>query len=761
MGASILSRFIDRLISLRFLLLLVCIVITAVAFKPSLQLDFDRTIESMFQPDDPRYKNYEEDKDLYGSLETSAVAYEDPNLLTIEGLKSLEQFAADLKDVEGVQSVFSLADARRPSALMETRSLPEQLEAGDVTTEKLREELLSTKLYRGRFLSDDGQTTVLLVNLAPVEKDNPAERRNAIPEIRRISSEHNPPAVVAGGPVLVDDVFRHLEEDGRTLGIASSLILMLVIAILFRNLRWIVLPLAVVHVTLVWTKAFLVISNIQMSMVSSPLVALVTVIGVATVVHITIRFREERDQHPPVEALRQTFLHVLPAIFWTCMTTAAGFGALLASSVVPVQSFGTMMAIGSAFVLLAAVGLTPGVVMIGRVWMDPARPPGEEKVAGVLRRMIGGVERHPWLVAAAGIGMVGLTSLGIFRLQVATDFNENFRESSPIVESYQFLADRIDVVGTIDVLVNVPDADSPEFNEALIQLEALQKELEKEPGVKDTLSMVQLADFVADSLGPLGAILPRNKLLDQLANFPDVGGLVAGFWNRKENNARILLQIGEVKGADAKRHLVENIERISQEHFPATETAPAARAAGVYILLTYVVESFLADQWVTFGLAIVLIYLMMTVAFRSWKLGFVALLPNIAPILIVIGTMGWVGLKINIATAMLGSISMGLAVDFSIHYLYRFQHERRSGKNFYDCLRDAHGSVGLAMVLANLALVAGFTALVVSSFVPTVHFGILVSVAMLGGLTSNLIVLPLMLRVVYRSESRQAAAADA
>jgi predicted RND superfamily exporter protein len=140
---------------------------------------------------------------------------------------------------------------------------------------------------------------------------------------------------------------------------------------------------------------------------------------------------------------------------------------------------------------------------------------------------------------------------------------------------------------------------------------------------------------------------------------------------------------------------------------------------------------------------------MLMLAFRDWRLGLIALIPNATPILIVVGVMGWAGLKVNVATAMLASVSMGLAVDFSIHYLYRFQHELRSGKSFHDAVRDAHGSVGLAMVLANIALIAGFSTLVISAFIPTVHFGLLVSVAMLGGLVGNLISLPILLRLLY------------
>jgi predicted RND superfamily exporter protein len=222
---------------------------------------------------------------------------------------------------------------------------------------------------------------------------------------------------------------------------------------------------------------------------------------------------------------------------------------------------------------------------------------------------------------------------------------------------------------------------------------------------------------------------------------PDI---VASFWNADRRVMRIIVQAGEVRGAQEKLRFVEAIEARARERFPT------ARVAGVSILLTYLVKSLLADQWITFGLAVAAIVLTLMLAFRDWRLGLIALIPNAAPILIVVGVMGWAGLKLNVATAMLASVSMGLAVDFSIHYLYRFQHELRGGKSFQEAIRDAHGSVGLAMVLANIALVAGFSTLVISAFIPTVHFGLLVSVAMLGGLAGNLIALPLLLRIVCR-----------
>lgn len=748
-----LASVADWLIRLRVPLLLLSLAAAAVAYGPSQRLAFDRSVVGLFHEDDPRLVHYLEDKQVFGGAETSLVAYTDPDLLTAEGLERIERFDAELREVPGVEAVLSLAAARLPGAPFSPKSLRDHLVTKSVGVDELRSALLSSNLYRGRLLGPDGETAVFLVSLEPSGPDTPP-RAETIDRIRALCESHNPPAVLAGGAVLIEEVFEQLENDGQTLGLASSLVLAVVILLLFRNLRWILLPLAVVQLAILWTKALLVAGGGQLSMVSSPLVALVTVIGVVTVVHVAIRFREERDGRPPREALQKTMVHVGPAIFWTCLTTAAGFASLLASRIVPVGEFGTMMALGSLLVFVAVVGLLPGGVLIGRVHTDPARAPGEAKVAAGLNKIIDLVERYPGRVATIGLALLLLTVAGIFRLEVATDFDENFRQSSRIVQSYRFISDRLGTISMYDVLIDAPPpTKQEEFNEFLGKLRKLQREIDEFPDVTGTMAVVDILDFAMSTkkdraapmesmaAGVLERLNPAQRVLSVQALQPSVVGT---FWNSEYNVARIIVQTGQIRGAKPKRDLIEAIESLAQQRFPG------ARMAGVEILLTYSVQSLLADQWITFGLAVAAILVMMTIAFRDWRLGLLAMVPNAAPILIVVGVMGWAGLKVNMATAMLASVSMGLTVDFSIHYLYRYRRERAAGKPVGTALRDAHGSVGLAMVLANIALIAGFSTLTLSNFVPTVHFGILVSVAMLGGLLGNLTTLPLLLRLIDR-----------
>ncbi len=175
------------------------------------------------------------------------------------------------------------------------------------------------------------------------------------------------------------------------------------------------------------------------------------------------------------------------------------------------------------------------------------------------------------------------------------------------------------------------------------------------------------------------------------------------------------------------------------------------------MLLADLIHSLLQDQWRTFFVAVIGIGLLMTIAFRDPRLALIALLPNALPILMVLGGMGWIGaafwpeLKINMGTAMIAAVSMGLSIDSSIHYITSFQRERRAGRAVAEALQNVQQTVGQAMVLSTIALMVGFLVLATSHFIPTVYFGALVSLAMLGGLLGNLVLLPLLLGILFRS----------
>jgi predicted RND superfamily exporter protein len=210
---------------------------------------------------------------------------------------------------------------------------------------------------------------------------------------------------------------------------------------------------------------------------------------------------------------------------------------------------------------------------------------------------------------------------------------------------------------------------------------------------------------------------------------------------------RVMLRAPERLEAESKAALIAQVDREARAAFPEAETT------GYYVLLTALIQSVLADQWKTFGVATAAVWLMISAALRSWKLGLVAMIPNILPVLALFGAMGWLGLRINMGAAMIAAVSVGLSVDGSIHYLMDYQRRRAAGLAPAVALQQVQSAVGRAATFATLALVVGFSTLAASDFVPTIYFGVLVSLSMVGGLAGNLVALPLVLRALDGSSA--------
>jgi predicted RND superfamily exporter protein len=738
---------VRQIIRFRVLLFGVCLVATALLYPISRQIQFDQSTRSMFDADNPRLVTYERAVAQFGGDATCLAGYSDPELLTAEGLARLESFTERIKRVPGVESATSLADLPRPTAPFQNRKLADWFSSG-VSADELRKEILQTDLYVDQFVGRDGRTAAVLITL-----DRSAMASGAIEatleQLRSIAEQNPQPARLVGAPVMISDTYRLLAEDSWVLTTISNLAMLGVIFFLFRSIRWVVLPLAIVQVTLVWTRALMALTDVQLSVIGSMTTALVTVIGIATTIHIAVRYREESERAGEgADALERALVRVAPAVIWTCATTSAGFASLAVSRVAPVRDFAFVMAFASLFVGLASLLLVPGGALIGRLRSAPQETPGEDSLASGLGRGVSFVVRHSIITSAAVLAGLTVAAVGFQWLTVETDFTNNFRQSSPILAGYRFVERRLGGAGVVELAFDAPEPLTPEFLEKVRLCERRLREL---PGVT---KVIGLSDFLElfDRAAPIGSgalasLLPQSQTLQmklRLLRFfkPEV---LRGVWNEGRGRMRLVLRVREQQTMAAKRRLVESIEDVARRTLGAE-----ADVTGLYVLLVFLIDRLLADQWLTFGVSATAILLMATAAFRSFRFGLVAFLPNVVPMVVVLGTMGWLALPVNVATAMIGAISMGLVVDFGIHYLNRFRQERAAGADFYQALARTHRSTGKAMVFANVALTLGFSVLVFSNFVPTIHFGLLVSVAIVGGLVGNLLLLPILLRLTLR-----------
>ena len=774
--APLLSFFIETLIRFRLIILPGVLIATALVWPIADRLEFDQSVKSLYADDDPHLEAYRQSGRHFGGDEFAIIAWHEEGLF-VENTnsisdRSLNRIEAVANEIAGVPGLFpgSIQHAGSAERLKDTLTLLGVSSARDRVTE----------MIRGALIGADRETTAVVVRLKP-ESESEVARGETIARIRRIAAAHDPPAFVVGEPVQVHDMFRYVEEDGRILFRFSLVMLAVVLFAMFRSVRWVVLPLVLVVLTIRWTAVLLVLVGAKLSMVSSMMNSLVTIVGVATATHLAVGFRDRMRTLPRHEALQQTLTELLPAIFWACATTAVGFAGLLTSSITPVRSFGLMMAVATGLAFLVVCFVAPaGMANRERplkvedpdesvakrtlrdlLFGDPVAAPAEHYLESGLRGVSQVATWKPGLAFMGAAGAFLFCAFGLTRLEIETDFSQNFRDESELIKSLDFVESKLGGAGTWELNFAAPKKLSEEY---LAKVRKLTKRLRDElvispdeitkPGLADgkltkIVSLTDGLDLVPDRL--LFKVLnPEDKFAMFARLQPDVA---AGLYNREAGRMRLVLRAFERQRSEPKRELMQRVLDIAREEFGGPDTGPGPATTGLFVLLTFLIESLLQDQVYSFIVAGIGIGLMMTIAFRSWRIGLISLVPNLFPIVCLVGTMGWIGVPINIATAMIASVSMGLTVDNSVHYLSAYRRARRQGLSVARSIERTQTQVGRALVFANVALVSGFSVLTLSHFIPLVYFGILVSVAMLGGLAGNLFLLPLMLSKVDRDDT--------
>ena len=758
------QKIATKLLAWRWPMLLLALAITACALPLSTNLEFDRSLENMFSADDPLLPPLHKMQRTFGGNEVILLVYQDDDLMDPQGagISRLRQVTDQLQDVPGIEDIMSLAvldDMLKKLAIVKRFTTRQPLSPVPILAQEdpLAQSLL--EMFQGMTHGGNGKTAAVICMLQP-ESVAQVSRPQTVSQIRKIAQNlpgDLPAGMIAGEPVMVVDGFRFVEEDGRKLGLLSTGLLALAILVCFQSFRWALIAVVVVQFALLMARALLNLLKLQLSMVSSMLMALVTVIGIATVVHIAVRYRLARTRKlSPADALQQSVHYLAAPVFWTCCTDAVGFAALLVAGIGPVRDFGLMMAAGSLLVLLSVLLVIPGMVLLAARDQAPRYVWGRDRLIGGLGALAERLRhRRRWIAGVALVtGLLAIT--GLPRLQLETDFTRNFKQESELARAYHFIEDQLGGAGSWDLLVPAPEL----LDEAYVaHVDRFQQQLRglrmpsggtanQQPALTSVVSLVDgLRAWQQQPVGK-GLSAEQNAILMQTA-MPGFMRAIRGTdpKNPGDHYLRIMLRSRERQSAEDKQWLIREVERISDEKFPATDTGSTARPAvtGFYVLLTNLIKSLLRDQWICFLVASLGIGLIMTLAFRSISLAIIALIPNMLPILVVMGAMGWVGAHVNMGAVMIAAVSMGLSIDSTIHYVTSFQRQRADGQSVADALEHSHRTVGFSVLLATLALVVGFSVLCTSQFVPIIYFGLLVGLSMLGGLLGNLFLLPLLL----------------
>ncbi|HQZ66347.1 MAG TPA: MMPL family transporter [Planctomycetaceae bacterium] len=743
----------ERLVKYRNWLLLAVALTLVVAIPIAQRLTFDQTVESFFAPDNSDIQLLRESRQDFGGDEFVIVAWREPGLIQSDPEKDIpdlsETAAGRIANLSEKLGNLPGVDKAR------TRDLQRFLTKSPYNKNT---RLKMLQLFDGVLIGPDQESTAIVLQLLSAE-DSPVTREVTVASIRKTASETIPGSFVAGEAVQIQDMFNLVERDGNILYIASLAVLSVMLLVIFKNVRWVLASIGIVIASVTCTRALLVIAGAQLSMVSSMLNSLVTVISIGTTTHIIVYYRELRTELDAEAATLRTLRELWHPVLWTMITIAVGFAALLVSDIIPVRSFAIMMTLGTLMVLVMTLAVLPATFASSSKVPIPGQVRMEESLDRMLDRMANVIDRHPTGTTVWCLVLTAVTAPGLFIMQIQTDFSKNFRESSPIVQSLQFIESNLGPAGSWDVAFDVPDPITNEFLNNTRKLTDRLNQLSDEGIELDVLSLNDAIDI------PPRFGSPVKRLNTLMARQED---LVASFYNPDRRRMRIVLRSVEQQSTQLKLDQIENVRNVVADHFEklhaidaerasvalddrdsvevqTTETPPtySATASGLFVLTAHMIDSLLSDQMKSFMWASIGTVICMWIAFRSLRIGLISLVPNVFPIALVTGSLGLLNVPVNIGTAMIAAVAMGFTC--SVHYIAVFE-KSLPKDGLTKALQTAQSGVGKAVVLAHIALVAGFMVLTFSEFIPLVYFGALLSLSMIGGLISDLVLLPLLLR---------------
>ncbi|MBX3273512.1 MAG: MMPL family transporter [Sandaracinaceae bacterium] len=643
--------------------------------------------------------------------------------------------------------------------------------SGDLVTEadhtRLMRVLEDAPMVTGRLISRDRRVTAVALFLdARVEDHRVMER--TVEEIDRVVASLPPPAgvrVTTGGlPHLFNSIIDKMEEDNFRIVPLTLLVCLVLLYVSFRWLPGTLLPVVAVGISAVIVLGAMAMVGETMTVLNNIVPSLLIIIGVSDSIHLIGRYREELEHAPsPLVAARNTVRSMAVACFLTSITTSVGLASLIVSRTEMLQRFGVIAAIGVMIAYVVTIGFLPSAMTYFRPpplsrEKSPYRDPAERDVPAADRGLLESaivwltsqILAHPWRFLAGALVLVGLFVWTALRITVDSALLDEFDEDDAAYVTTRLMEDQLDGVRPLEIMLESERPGAMTDPAVLAAIDAVQAHLERERAVLSTASSTdylhafyaRLAGDPAAAREPFRSEEQVGALLDVFATLPR--DPVAPFVTTDRRAARIQVRLADV-GAAASLRLIEELRLELDERFRPLGVRVALTGEGYTgsVGLTAVVNDLLGSL----STAVLIIFGMLVVLLGSWRLGLLSIPPNVIPL---VGTLAWMsmrGMHLNASTVIVFSISLGLAVDGSIHVLARYREEIGLGLDRDAALLRAARGTGRAVVISCVTLMVGFGVMLLSSFVPVQRFGELVGVTVGMCLLSTLIVQPALLAV--------------
>ena len=786
--------------------------------------------DSLVLENDQALHYYRAIKARYGSDDFLIVTYT-PNreLFDETVLADLQKLRDGLGALQGVGSVISILDVplidSPPVTLDELRDSIRTLEKPDTDRRLARRELLSSPLYSNLLISPDGGTTALQVNirheqtyyelrsrrnllremhiygeLSAEQRDELAsvsqqftaysteslERQSdLIADVRRIMAEHRNGARLhlGGVPMITVDSIDFIRHDLFTFGLGGSAFLIVLLAVTFRKLRWVLLPLVTCFSSGVVMIGFLGLSNWPVTVVSANFISLLLIITLSLTIHLIVRYQELHAQQPHASqhtlVLETVKKKVLPC-FYTAATTMVAFASLLVSDIRPVIDFGWMMTIGMAVSFVITFTLFPASLVL----LKRGPPSKQHNITGELTAFLARrIESHGKVVLAAFAVLFLLSSIGISLLTVENRFIDYYKKSTEIYQGMELIDRKLGGTTPLDIVIDAP-ADLPEQDETQLGIEEIAlleelgfdpEEFESDPEedasitarsywfnnakLKEIAAIHDYLDALPES-GKVISIATSMEILETLdptsvaddfflsvlyKSLPDKIKqiLFTPYFSEEGDQIRFSMRVFESDASLQRNELLKKIRKHLTGQLGLNNEQ--VHLTGMVVLYNNMLQSLFRSQILTIGVVFLAIFTMFILLFRDLKIAAITLVPNLVAAAMVLGLMGWFGIPLDLMTITIAAICIGIAVDDAIHYVHRFIGEYRKHNDYWTAVRRCHGSIGRAIYYTSITVILGFSILALSNFIPTIYFGLLTGFSMLVALLANLTLLPLLL----------------
>ena len=684
-------------------------------------------------------------------------------MISDKSINNLLSLKYKIQSLNWVHSVITILDVPLLNSTDETLSDKlknfSTLKSEGINREDGFNEILSSPVFKNFVISEDGKTSGIIVNIKKsieperfksekeeqIFKDNKKkENHKNIVEIRSIIKGYSEVSQIylGGIPMIADDMMSFIKKDIIIFGIGVFFFIIATLWFVFRKLIWILIPLSSCLFSVVSMIGLLGIIGWKVTVISSNFIALMLILTMAMNIHMSTRFLQIKEQNPNLKKNKIIFMTTKKMFFpilYTALTTICAFLSLIFSNIKPVIDFGWMMTLGLIISVFTTFTLLP-----------------------VLLTIFSAINKKG-IVFLISSTLLVVSFFGISKLKVENSFINYFSKNTEIYKGMKLIDEKLGGTTPLEIILKFPQSNDIENDDDEDDWGNEEEDNDKYWFTKDKIDKISSVHNYLENLNHVGKVLSFYSVLQvaqKLNNGKPLGSLEMGvlytklpenikneivtpYISIKESEARISVRIKDSNENLRRNELINQIEldlknklNLTQEEF---------KLAGVLIIFNNLLQSLFKSQILTLGFVMIGIFLMFLILFRNIKISIIGIIPNFIAAFFILGVIGIFNIPLDMMTITIAAITIGIAVDNSIHYIYRFKEEFLKNKDYIKTVKTCHSSVGVAILNTSITIVFGFSILVLSNFIPTIYFGIFTGLAMLMAMILVLTLLPSLL----------------